>query len=87
MAGYGSTPVLIVAVIREIEEEDRLWQAKAKKRKGSEISSEQAEPTSDPTPISTNENVEKAIRTNAASTLDASSNAATQPKTAYRGFY
>ena len=87
MAYSRCTSVLIVLVIREIEEEDRLWQARGKKRKDSELSSEQAEPSADTTPIPIDENVQKPASADDVSTLDTSSNVATKSKTAYQGFY
>ncbi|KAA6415568.1 MAG: hypothetical protein FRX48_00284 [Lasallia pustulata] len=74
-------------VIREIEEEDRLWQAKGKKRKDSELSSEQAERSADTAPIPIDEIVQESASADAVPALDTSSNVATKSKTAYQGFY
>ncbi|KAI4132149.1 MAG: hypothetical protein LQ347_002692 [Umbilicaria vellea] len=74
-------------VIREIEEEDRLWQAKQRKRKGTGLGSVQVEQTSDAIPAPIDEVVEAAVSTDAASALEESSGGMTKTKTAYQGFY
>ena len=89
MAYSQCSPVLIVPVIREIEEEDRLWQAQGKKRKDSdsELSSEQAERSADTAPIPIDGSVQEPVSADAVPNFDASTNVATKPKTAFEGFY